>query len=180
LIASACLTLAMVHLVIWFQQTWRRALLLFSIDRHLVAAIAACELLLSARRKALERHDGGRQDVQKPPRRLQFPAVFQGRNRRRAARHEFFYFGAGADLMALRYDDWKVSFKTIKGNLFNGQVETTGAPLRATLGQGAVLSVSAHRRLASISLRTLVMREARAVAKAESAVTSKTKKAVAG
>ena len=49
-------------------------------------------------------------------------------------RHEFFYFGAGADLMALRYDDWKVSFKTIKGNLFNGQVETTGAPLRATLG----------------------------------------------
>jgi len=40
----------MVHLVIWFQQTWRRALL-FSIDRHLVAAIAACELLLSARRR---------------------------------------------------------------------------------------------------------------------------------
>ena len=51
MIASACLTLAMVHLVIWFQQTWRRALLLFSIDRHLVAAIAACELLLSARRR---------------------------------------------------------------------------------------------------------------------------------
>jgi hypothetical protein len=51
LIASACLTLAMVHLVIWFQQTWRRALLLFSIGRHLVAAIAACELLLSARRR---------------------------------------------------------------------------------------------------------------------------------
>lgn len=50
-------------------------------------------------------------------------------------RHEFFYFGAGADLMALRYDDWKVSFKTIKGNLFNGQVETTGAPLVTNLRQ---------------------------------------------
>jgi hypothetical protein len=35
LIASACLTLAMVHLVIWFQQTWRSALLLFSIVQQL-------------------------------------------------------------------------------------------------------------------------------------------------
>jgi arylsulfatase A-like enzyme len=48
-------------------------------------------------------------------------------------RHEFFYFGSGADLMALRYDDWKVSFKTIKGNLFNGSVETTTAPLVTNL-----------------------------------------------
>jgi hypothetical protein len=52
-------------------------------------------------------------------------------------RHEFFYFGPTADLMALRYDDWKVSFKTIKGNLFNGSVETTQAPIRAILGRHA-------------------------------------------
>jgi arylsulfatase A-like enzyme len=50
-------------------------------------------------------------------------------------RHEFFYFGSGADLMALRYDDWKVSFKTIKGNLFSGQVETTTAPIVTNLRQ---------------------------------------------
>jgi arylsulfatase A-like enzyme len=48
-------------------------------------------------------------------------------------RHEFFYFGAGADLMALRYDAWKVSFKTVQGNLFNGHVETTQAPIVTNL-----------------------------------------------
>src|SRR6201993_1205602 len=46
MIASACLTLAMVHLVIWFQQTKRRAHLLFSVTAISVAAIGACELLL--------------------------------------------------------------------------------------------------------------------------------------
>lgn len=50
-------------------------------------------------------------------------------------RHEFFYFGSGADLMAVRYDDWKVSFKTIKGNLFSGQVESTTAPIVTNLRQ---------------------------------------------
>lgn len=50
-------------------------------------------------------------------------------------RHEFFYFGVGADLLAMRYDDWKVSFKTVKGNLFNGQVETTQAPIVTNLRQ---------------------------------------------
>ena len=35
-------------------------------------------------------------------------------------RHEFFYFIDNADLTAVRYDDWKVTFKTIKGNLFTG------------------------------------------------------------
>jgi len=50
-------------------------------------------------------------------------------------RHEFFYFGIGADLLAMRYDAWKVSFKTVKGNLFNGQVETTSAPIVTNLRQ---------------------------------------------
>src|SRR5450631_4298264 len=50
-------------------------------------------------------------------------------------RHEFFYFGIGADLLAMRYDAWKVAFKTVKGNLFNGQVETTSAPIVTNLRQ---------------------------------------------
>lgn len=50
-------------------------------------------------------------------------------------RHEFFYFGPDADLMAMRYDEWKVNFKTIKGNLFNGQIETTTAPIVTNLRQ---------------------------------------------
>jgi len=48
-------------------------------------------------------------------------------------RHEFFYFSNTNDLMAMRYDEWKVSFKTIKGNLFNGQAETTQAPIVTNL-----------------------------------------------
>jgi arylsulfatase A-like enzyme len=50
-------------------------------------------------------------------------------------RHEFFYFGPDADLLAMRYDDWKINFKTIKGNLFNGQIETTTAPIVTNLRQ---------------------------------------------
>lgn len=50
-------------------------------------------------------------------------------------RHEFFYFSNTADLMALRYDDWKVSFKTIKGNLFTGEAQSTQAPIVTNLRQ---------------------------------------------
>jgi two-component system, LuxR family, sensor kinase FixL len=54
MIASACLTLAMVHLVIWFKQTGQRAHLLFSLTAISVAAIAACELLVM-RAQTIER-----------------------------------------------------------------------------------------------------------------------------
>src|SRR5579864_1628579 len=46
MIASACLTLGMINLVIWVQQIQRRAHLLFSVTAISVAAIAGCELLL--------------------------------------------------------------------------------------------------------------------------------------
>jgi two-component system, LuxR family, sensor kinase FixL len=46
MIASACLTLGMMNLVIWVQQTRRRAHLLFSVTAISVAAVAGCELLL--------------------------------------------------------------------------------------------------------------------------------------
>jgi arylsulfatase A-like enzyme len=48
-------------------------------------------------------------------------------------RHEFFYFTDNGDLTALRYNDWKISFKTIKGNLFTGTEESTNVPLVTNL-----------------------------------------------
>jgi len=48
-------------------------------------------------------------------------------------RREFFYFSDNADLMAVRYDEWKLSFKTIKGNLFTGKEDSTNVPLVTNL-----------------------------------------------
>jgi arylsulfatase len=48
-------------------------------------------------------------------------------------RREFFYFTDNADLFAVRYADWKVSFKTIDGNLFSGQVRESNVPLVVNL-----------------------------------------------
>jgi arylsulfatase A-like enzyme len=48
---------------------------------------------------------------------------------------EFFYFADGGDLNALRYGDWKISFKTVKGNLFTGSEESTNVPLVTNLRQ---------------------------------------------
>jgi hypothetical protein len=35
----------------------------------------------------------------------------------------------------VRYDDWKISFKTIQGNLFTGSVDMTNVPLVTNLRQ---------------------------------------------
>jgi arylsulfatase len=48
-------------------------------------------------------------------------------------RREFFYFSDNGDLMAIRYNAWKVSFKTILGNLFTGNETTTNVPLVTNL-----------------------------------------------
>jgi arylsulfatase A-like enzyme len=48
-------------------------------------------------------------------------------------RHEFFYFSDNGDLMAVRYNAWKVSFKTIQGNLFTGNEASTNVPLVTNL-----------------------------------------------
>lgn len=45
--------------------------------------------------------------------------------RRAAPRREFIYFSDNADLIALPYDEWKSSFKTIAGNLFSGKEDST-------------------------------------------------------
>ncbi len=43
-------------------------------------------------------------------------------------RHEFFYFSDNADLMAVRYNAWKITFKTIEGNLFTGKPDSSNVP----------------------------------------------------
>jgi arylsulfatase A-like enzyme len=50
-------------------------------------------------------------------------------------REEFFYFTDNGDLTALRYNNWKVTFKTIKGNLFTGTEESTNVPIVTNLRQ---------------------------------------------
>ncbi|SFN43056.1 arylsulfatase [Variovorax sp. OV329] len=50
-------------------------------------------------------------------------------------RHEMFYFTDNGDLNAVRYDDWKITFKTIKGNLLTGSVESTNVPWVTNLRQ---------------------------------------------
>jgi hypothetical protein len=37
--------------------------------------------------------------------------------------------------MALRYDDWKLAFKTIEGNLFTGHEASTNVPIVTNLRQ---------------------------------------------
>jgi arylsulfatase A-like enzyme len=58
-------------------------------------------------------------------------------------RHEFFYFSDNADLMAVRYNAWKLSFKTIQGNLFTGK---EGFDERTSGDQPAARSVGALPR----------------------------------
>lgn len=48
-------------------------------------------------------------------------------------RREFFYFTDDADLNSVRYNDWKVSFKNVKGNLFTGTPESTNVPIVTNL-----------------------------------------------
>jgi arylsulfatase A-like enzyme len=50
-------------------------------------------------------------------------------------RKEFFYFTDNGDLTAVRYNNWKVTFKTIKGNLFTGTEESTNVPWVTNLRQ---------------------------------------------
>ena len=63
-----------------------------------------------------------------------FLPFFQGKVAK-GPRREVFYFTDNGDLTALRYDDWKLSFKTIKGNLFTGKEDSTNVPLVTNLRQ---------------------------------------------
>ena len=48
-------------------------------------------------------------------------------------RHELFYFDDGANLNALRYDDWKITFQLLEGNIFNGKRISPNMPLVVNL-----------------------------------------------
>lgn len=61
-----------------------------------------------------------------------FMPFFKG-EAKTSPRHEVFYFTDSGELNALRYNDWKVSFKTVEGNLFNGHEASTNAPLVTNL-----------------------------------------------
>ena len=50
-------------------------------------------------------------------------------------RREMFYFTDNGDLSAVRYEDWKVTFKTVKGNLLTGTLESTNVPWVTNLRQ---------------------------------------------
>ena len=53
----------------------------------------------------------------------------------RGPRHEIFYFDDGANINALRYDDWKISFAWIEGNLFTGRRVSQNVPIVTNLRQ---------------------------------------------
>ncbi|HUA39185.1 MAG TPA: arylsulfatase [Candidatus Sulfopaludibacter sp.] len=48
-------------------------------------------------------------------------------------RHEFFYFTDNGDLNAMRYNDWKISFAQIEGNLFTGHRVSQNVPIVVNL-----------------------------------------------
>jgi arylsulfatase len=50
-------------------------------------------------------------------------------------RREIFYFDDGANLNALRYNDWKVTFQILEGNFFNGKRVTPNMPFVVNLRQ---------------------------------------------
>jgi len=50
-----------------------------------------------------------------------------------APRKDFFYWSDSGDLMAVRYGPWKISFKTIEGNLFTGHEASTNVPIMTNL-----------------------------------------------
>ena len=50
-------------------------------------------------------------------------------------RREIIYFDDGANLNALRYDDWKITFRYLEGNFFNGKRVTPNMPFVINLRQ---------------------------------------------
>jgi arylsulfatase A-like enzyme len=48
-------------------------------------------------------------------------------------RREFFYFTDNGNLNALRYNDWKIEFAWIQGNLFTGERKTQNVPIVVNL-----------------------------------------------
>jgi arylsulfatase A-like enzyme len=52
---------------------------------------------------------------------------------KKSPREEFFYFGQGGDLNAVRWNDWKVNFAGVDGNIATGVRKVTGWPMIVNL-----------------------------------------------
>ena len=61
-----------------------------------------------------------------------FLPFFKG-DTKKAPREEIFYFGQGGELNAVRWNDWKVNFAIIDGNIATGTRKVTGWPLIVNL-----------------------------------------------
>jgi arylsulfatase A-like enzyme len=61
-----------------------------------------------------------------------FMPYFKGETKK-APREEIFYFGQGGELNAVRWNDWKVNFAIIDGNIATGTRKVTGWPLIVNL-----------------------------------------------
>ena len=56
-----------------------------------------------------------------------FLPYFKGETKK-GPREEIFYFGQGGELNAVRWNDWKVSFAVVNGNIATGTRDVTGWP----------------------------------------------------
>jgi arylsulfatase len=63
-----------------------------------------------------------------------FMPFFKGETAK-GPRREIFYFDDGANINAMRYDDWKISFAWIEGNLFTGRRVSQNVPIVTNLRQ---------------------------------------------
>jgi len=61
-----------------------------------------------------------------------FLPFFKGETKK-APREEYFYFGQGGELNAVRWNDWKVNFAMIDGNIATGTRKVTGWPIIVNL-----------------------------------------------
>ncbi len=61
-----------------------------------------------------------------------FLPYFKG-EAKKAPREEIFYFGQGGELNAVRWNDWKVNFAGVDGNIATGTRKVTGWPLIVNL-----------------------------------------------
>jgi hypothetical protein len=84
--------------------------------------------------KLLTGHEAGDKTFKVHLDRYNFKPYFQGDDAE-GPRREIYYFSDNADLMAVRYNAWKLNFKTIVGNLFTGKEDSTNVPVVTNLRQ---------------------------------------------
>jgi arylsulfatase A-like enzyme len=88
----------------------------------------------SIKEKLLTGHEAGDKTFKNHLDGYDFTPYFKG-DVAEGPRREFFYFSDNADLMAVRYNAWKLNFKTIVGNLFTGKEDSTNVPVVTNLRQ---------------------------------------------